>query len=125
LPGWKSPCRCIPNDYERGFNQSLLPASHLSKKLALPLLKNGCQRVRNTTPQTTLPWKERSRNVKQAFTCSADLSGSHIAIVDDVMTTGASMNALALTLKRAGASKVSAWVIARTLPDHSKNNHRN
>jgi predicted amidophosphoribosyltransferase len=54
--------------------------------------------------------------MRHAFTCSADYSGKHIAIVDDVMTTGASLEELARTLHRAGAAKISAWVVARTLP---------
>jgi ComF family protein len=101
---------------ERGFNQSLLLAQRLAKRLDIPLLSNDCQRVRNTSPQSTLPWQERRKNMRHAFTCSADYSGKHIAIVDDVMTTGASLEELARTLHRAGAAKISAWVVARTLP---------
>ena len=101
---------------ERGFNQSLLLAQQLAKQLGIPLLRDACERTRNTTPQSTLPWQQRGKNMRKAFACSADLSGQHIAIVDDVMTTGASIEALAQTLRRAGASQISAWVIARTLP---------
>ncbi len=106
---------------ERGFNQSLLLARRISRRLDIPLLVDGCERVRNTPPQSTLPWKERAKNMRQAFSCrsSADVVGKHVAIVDDVMTTGASIGELARALKVAGASEVSAWVVARTLPhDH-------
>jgi ComF family protein len=100
---------------ERGFNQSQLLAQRISKRLSIPLL-NNCQRTRNTSPQSTLAWKERGKNMREAFSCTADLTGKRVAIVDDVMTTGSSVDALANTLKKAGASTVSAWVIARTLP---------
>ncbi len=105
---------------ERGFNQSLELARRIGRKLHIPLLGNACQRVRDTPPQAALRWKERSSNVRRAFTCAANLSGQHVAVVDDVMTSGASLQELALALRAAGAREVSAWVIARTLP-HSEN----
>jgi ComF family protein len=103
---------------ERGFNQSLLLARQISRRLAIPLLPDACERVRNTPPQSSLPWKERDKNMRQAFACrpGADVRGKHVAIVDDVMTTGASIGELARALKQAGASEISAWVVARTLP---------
>ena len=101
---------------ERGFNQSLLLARSLGKRLNIPLLTDVCERTRNTTPQSSLRWQERGKNMRKAFTCTADLSGKHIAVVDDVMTTGASIEELARTLRQAGAKEVSAWVVARTLP---------
>lgn len=52
----------------------------------------------------------------KAFICTSDVAGKHVAIVDDVMTTGATLNELALALLNAGATEVSAWVVARTLP---------
>lgn len=100
---------------ERGFNQSLELARHIANKLNIPL-NHACQRVRDTLPQSSLPWKARSRNMRKAFACTEDLSGKHVAVVDDVMTSGASVDALAHALRQAGARKVSAWVIARTLP---------
>ncbi len=103
---------------ERGFNQSLLLARRISRRLDIPLLVDACERVRNTPPQSSLPWKERDKNMRQAFVCKPDFDvhGKHVAIVDDVMTTGASIGELARALKQAGASEVSAWVVARTLP---------
>ena len=105
---------------ERGFNQSLQLARHIGRQLDLPVLPFACQRVRNTASQSTLPWKERGKNMRKAFACSADVAGKHVAIVDDVMTTGATLNELALVLLNAGASEVSSWVVARTLPHTGK-----
>ena len=89
-----------------------------ARQLDIPLLPDVCERVRNTPPQSSLPWKERDKNMRQAFACKpeADLRGKHVAIVDDVMTTGASTGELARALKLAGAREVSVWVVARTLP---------
>jgi ComF family protein len=101
---------------ERGFNQSLLLARHLGRQLNLPVLPDACRRIRNTPSQSTLPWKERGKNMRKAFSSSAAVAGKHVAIVDDVMTTGSTLNELALALLNAGATEVSAWVIARTLP---------
>ena len=101
---------------ERGFNQSLLIAAIIARELNLKLLPNDCQRVRDTPPQSSLPWKERDKNVRNAFRCDKDLTGKRIALVDDVMTSGASLNALAGALQKRGAGEISAWVVARTLP---------
>jgi ComF family protein len=100
---------------ERGFNQALELARSLSKYASLPLDYQSCQRVKLTPPQASLPLKERVKNVRDVFACNSNFEGLRVAIVDDVMTTGASMNALAKTLKRAGAARVECWVIARTL----------
>jgi ComF family protein len=101
---------------QRGHNQSQELARHLARRLNLPLLPHACQRVRNTPPQASLGWKERVKNLRRAFACGEDFSGKHVAMVDDVMTSGASLNELALALRRAGAREVSAWVVARALP---------
>lgn len=101
---------------ERGFNQSLELARQVARNLEVPLLNHACQRIRDTPPQSALTWKERGKNMRKAFTCTEDLSGKHVAVVDDVLTSGASLNELAQALRQAHASEVSAWVIARTLP---------
>ena len=101
---------------ERGYNQSKLLAQRLSKRLDISLLSNTCIRTRNTPPQSSLPWQERSKNMRGVFACNTDLTGKHISIVDDVMTTGISIEELARTLRKSGAVQVSAWVLARTLP---------
>lgn len=100
---------------QRGFNQAQLIASPLARALNLPLLTHACHRLRDTPSQTSLPWKARSKNMRGAFGCEMDLSGKHIALVDDVLTTGASLNALADAVQKRGASQISAWVVARTI----------
>ncbi|MDR2195414.1 MAG: ComF family protein [Gallionellaceae bacterium] len=100
---------------ERGFNPSAELAKRLAAKTGTPLLLHASHRVRATLPQAALTWKARRGNVRQAFDCTAEVAGKHVAIVDDVMTSGASLNELARALRRAGAREVSAWVVARTL----------
>jgi ComF family protein len=100
---------------QRGFNQSVEIAKSVIKQWKVPLQLNGYQRVKDTKEQAQLPWKERHANVRGAFTCDLDLRGKHIAVVDDVMTTGATLNEFATMLKKSGAEKVSAYVVARTL----------
>jgi ComF family protein len=100
-----------------GFNQAQIIAAILARKLKLPLLPQACQRLRDTPSQTTLPWRERSKNIQGAFHCEMDLSGMRVALIDDVLTTGASLNALADAVQKCGASKISAWVVARTVKD--------
>ncbi|MDR0481487.1 MAG: ComF family protein [Gallionellaceae bacterium] len=101
---------------QRGFNQSAELAKRLAARTGKPLLLHACQRVRDTPPQTALDERERHRNVRRAFDCTVDLSGKHVAVTDDVMTSGASLNELASVLRRAGAAEISVWVVARTLP---------
>lgn len=101
---------------ERGYNQSLEIAKQLHKALAVPLDAVSCIRTRLTPPQASLPLKARVKNMKDAFACTRRFDGLRIALIDDVMTTGASLNALAKTIKAAGAEQVECWVVARTLP---------
>jgi predicted amidophosphoribosyltransferase len=79
------------------------------------VLEHACRKLADTAPQAALPWKERARNVRGTFVCDVDLSGLRVAIIDDVMTSGATVNELARNLKHCGAIHVSAWVVARTL----------
>jgi predicted amidophosphoribosyltransferase len=76
----------------------------------------ACRRVRDSTPQVALPWSVRAKNIRGAFVCDADLSGMRVAVIDDVMTTGATLNELARNLRQAGAIEIQGWMIARTLP---------
>ena len=101
---------------ERGFNQAYELARHLGREIGLPVLAHAARKVTETTPQAALPWHERAGNVRGVFVCDMNLAGKHVAIVDDVMTTGATLNELAKNAKRAGAARVSGWVLARTLP---------
>lgn len=101
---------------ERGFNQALEIARLVSRQLHIPIDYTSCQRTRYTPPQASLPLKERIKNIKGVFECNANLQGLSVAMIDDVMTTGASLNELAKTLKQSGAAHVECWVITRTLP---------
>lgn len=101
---------------ERGFNQALEIARPVARRTGIPLLPSACRKVAETPPQAALPWAERARNIRRAFVCDADLRGKRIAVVDDVLTTGATLNELARVLRKAGASEVVGWVVARTLP---------
>jgi len=100
---------------ERGFNQALEIARGLARHLGRPIEPRGVLRVKNTPPQTELPYEDRAKNVRGAFLCELDLSGASVAVLDDVMTTGATLNELARVLKRAGATRVENLVIARTV----------
>lgn len=105
---------------ERGFNQAMEISRYISKHMRIVLLPDSCQRIKHTPPQTGLPWKDRQKNIRKAFSCKIDLSGKHVALVDDVMTTGATLNELAKVLRKQGATEISNWVIARTLPEKSQ-----
>ena len=100
---------------QRGFNHATEIAREASLCLKVPLDLNICERVRDTPPQVALAYDQRRRNVRDAFACHGDVSGKRIALIDDVMTTGTSLDELAKTLKKAGALEVEAWVVARTL----------
>jgi ComF family protein len=101
---------------ERGFNQALEIARPVARTTGLALLPNACRKLADTPPQAALPWDERARNIRRAFACDADFRGMRIAVVDDVLTTGATLNELARVLRKAGAIEVVGWVVARTLP---------
>jgi len=100
---------------ERGFNQSLEMARVAARQLALTVEAESFRRIRDTPPQASLAFEARAKNVRRAFVCDADLAGARIAVVDDVLTTGASLNECARALRKAGASEVVGWVAARTL----------
>jgi len=100
----------------RGFNQALEIAREAAREAGLRLAPQLVARARDTPPQIDLPHAERARNVRGAFRCAMPLEGACVAVVDDVMTTGATLHELAATLKRAGAGRVVNWVVARTPP---------
>jgi ComF family protein len=99
---------------ERGYNQSQELAVQISKRLGLTLNPSLCRRIKNTDPQSTLPMKIRRKNVKDAFCLNSILIPKHIAIVDDVITTGSTINELARLLKKGGCQRIDVWAIART-----------
>lgn len=97
----------------RGFNQSEVISEELSKQLDIPIAK-GVKRVKATPRQQGLDRKHRQRNLCDAFKCTGSLTGKRIAIVDDVMTTGATGQALSQCLINAGAEEAHLWCLART-----------
>jgi ComF family protein len=101
--------------HERGFNQAAEIARVVARRTGLPLAR-GLSRIGTGPAQATLPWSQRRRNVRGAFACETRFDGRAVAIVDDVMTTGATLDAAASALLRAGAARVDAWVVARTPP---------
>jgi ComF family protein len=98
--------------WARVFNQAEFLAHGLSDLLEVPVRSNLIHRVRRTPSQSGLPAIERRRNLKGAFSCRR-INARHIAVVDDVMTTGSTLYEVARTLKRAGAQAVTAYVAAR------------
>jgi ComF family protein len=101
---------------ERGFNHASEIARVVARRLGLPLDADSCRRIRDTPPQMGLKHDQRRRNLRGAFACSSEVRGQRIALVDDVMTTGTSLDELAKMLRQAGAESVETWVVARTLP---------
>ena len=102
---------------ERGFNHAVEIARHLEVLTGIPVAADAVERVRHTPVQAGLPYADRAANVRGAFACRADLRDKRIAVVDDVMTTGTTLNELAAVLKKAGAADVENCVVARTLLD--------
>jgi ComF family protein len=102
---------------QRGFNQSLEIARAVGQALNLPVDASSLSRHRATPPQADLPPGERHKNVRGAFSCATRLNGEHIVLIDDVMTTGATVNECARVLKLHGAAEVTVAVAARALKD--------
>jgi ComF family protein len=101
---------------QRGFNQAQMLAQWLGGALKLPVDEHLLERVVDTPPQQQLDAATRRRNLRQAF-CLAPgtvIKGRHLALIDDVLTTGATAEALARLLKRAGAVRVDVYCLART-----------
>ena len=98
---------------QRGFNQSHHIARAFAATVGLPLVTDRLLRVRHTAPQQTLALSERQRNVRGAFAVEGSVSG-HVFVVDDVMTTGSTLNEAARVLKQAGASQIHNLIVART-----------
>jgi ComF family protein len=102
---------------EREFNQSLLLADQLNRNLGLPLSYDNLVRIQLTVPQTDLPRKARLNNLRKAFALARpqDVKDKSILLVDDVFTTGTTINECAKTLRKAGAANVYGLTLARTL----------
>ena len=100
--------------FSRGFNQATSLARPLSKQFRIPILKRNLRRVRYTRPQVSLPRKERKSNIVNAFKIRhpAKVAGKKLLLIDDVITTGATLNECARVLKDAGASEVTILTLA-------------
>ena len=98
---------------QRGFNQALEISRPIAKALSLPLLKKGVHRYRDTRPQSDLDGESRRRNMRNVFRIEQGLNHRHVAIIDDVITTGTTVNELARVLKKAGVETVHVWAVAR------------
>ncbi len=100
---------------DRGYDQTLELARPLARAFALPLLDGALIRRRGTPPQSRLDAAARRRNLRGAFAVDPRAAlPPHVAVIDDVVTTGATLHAAAQALRRAGAQRVDAWVCART-----------
>lgn len=114
LPDCIIPVPLHKNRYrERGFNQSIELSRILSKQLNVPLDINSCVRHRDTAHQIGLNALQRSENIKKAFLVSKTFKAKHVALVDDVMTTGSTVHEIAEALKMAGCHRVQIWVCAK------------
>ena len=99
---------------QRGFNQALEIARPIAQTIEQPLMTTIATRIRDTVPQVSLPREDRQRNIRDAFECTADLSGMNLLVVDDVLTTGSSANELSRVLKLHGAASITVAAFART-----------
>jgi len=105
-----------PRLRQRGFNQAALLARWLGAALHIPVHDDLLQRPRDTTAQQQLDAAARRRNLRSAFALADPraVAGRHLALVDDVLTTGATAEALASLLRKAGATRVDVYCLART-----------
>jgi ComF family protein len=101
---------------ERGFNQALELARPIARRWHVPILANRVYRARVTAPQSQLDLKTRLTNVRGAFAVKRPIQARHVAIIDDVVTTGSTVAEMARVLRAAGVETVQVWSVARTTP---------
>ena len=99
---------------KRGLNQSIFIARFISRGLGIPLCAALLKKIRHTDQQSALSAKNRQNNLVGAFACRQRLDGRHVALIDDILTTGATANEISKILKAAGAVQVDLWACART-----------
>ncbi len=97
----------------RGYNQALEIARPIAASGRTTLWPDAVRRIRATTDQIGTSASQRRRNVRGAFVADTRISGRSVALLDDVMTTGATLNELARVCRRAGATHIEAWAVAR------------
>ncbi len=100
----------------RGFNQSVEIAKVISRRTGIPQLKSGIKKIRDTEPQHALNARQRAKNLTAAFIADAELTNAsytHVAIIDDVVTTMTTVETLSKLLKETGIQRVDVWAIAR------------
>ncbi len=98
---------------QRGFNQSIEVARVLAKKIEIPIEYDAVIRQRSTSPQTGLNAQQRRKNIKGAFSLAREIKYRHVLIIDDVVTTGSTVNELARVLKKNKVERVGVLSIAR------------
>ena len=101
--------------HEREFNQTALLSYHLSKALRIPVLLDSLIKVKDTKLQTEVGRADRLRNLKNAFKSSGDIYGRRLLLIDDVITTGATVTECASVLKKGGAAAVEVAALARSM----------
>lgn len=103
---------------QRGFNQALEIARPVTRALSLPLVNDSVERRRDTQPQAEQSALQRERNIRGAFTLTKPAGYRRVAIVDDVMTSGHTVNEIAKLLRQTGVEQIEVWCVARAWPHH-------
>ena len=101
---------------QREFNQAALIGRHLARRIQVPFLSHALAKLRDTPPQTEVSGKERLKNVRKAYRASDRVAGLELLLVDDVVTTGATVGECAKALMQAGAKSVTVAAAARSMP---------
>jgi len=117
-----------PNrEMKRGYNQAVVIARALTREVHIPVIEGALVRKRNTASQTKLNQQERRKNVDDAFSCvdTTHIIGKRITLVDDVATTGATLDACAAALLASGAVSINAFTLARAAGETSAKHNRN
>lgn len=99
---------------QRGYNQSLTFSREITKQIGIQTENCLCQRIKHTEAQSSLPFSLRRRNISNVFVLTSGCVPKHIAIIDDVVTSGSTVNELASLFKKAGCKTIEVWAIART-----------
>jgi ComF family protein len=99
---------------KRGFNQALEIAKIVSKQMEIPIDCFSCIRIRNTDPQTILPPGDRRKNIRRAFTTRCHINYKYVAVIDDVITTGSTIQEFCKMLSKNGVEQIDVWCCAKT-----------